>query len=131
MKGSCGSAATATGRALLERRIVQIEDVRAHRKNNGRKLCGWAISILSWGADGAPGSGDRVLALTRSEVRPFTDKQIELVATFADQAAIAIEMYGCSKVLKPAPANWRSRWKNCAPRKTVWFRPRNLPHSAS
>ena len=82
---------TAVGRALLEGRAVHIPDVRddseyvfdAQRFDSYRTIIG--VPMLR---EGIPIG---VLALTRSEVRPFTDRQIELVSTFADQAAIAIE----------------------------------------
>ncbi len=83
---------TATGRALLERRIVQIPDVLADPEytwTEAQRLGDFRTII------GVPMMRENVpigvLALTRSTVKPFTDKQIELVATFADQAAIAIE----------------------------------------
>ncbi len=40
-------------------------------------------------------------------------------------------MCGCSKAWKPAPANWRNRWRSCGPHRIVWYRPKNLLHSAS
>ena len=83
---------SAFGRALLEGRVVHIPDVLADSEYTyleGQRLGDYrtvlAVPMLR---EGVPIG---VVSLTRSEVRPFTDKQIELATTFADQAAIAIE----------------------------------------
>jgi GAF domain-containing protein len=83
---------SATARALLEGRVVHIPDVQAdpdYTFNEAQRLGDFRTII------GVPmlreGKAIGVIVMTRSEVRPFTDQQIELATTFADQAAIAIE----------------------------------------
>ena len=81
-----------TGRALLERATVHILDAQTdpeYKLSKVVKISGHHSMI------GTPllreGSPIGVFGLARFAVRPFTDKQIELLTTFADQAVIAIE----------------------------------------
>jgi len=77
---------------LLEGRIIHIPDVLTdpnYTFAEAQKLGGYRTAL------GVPlmreGTPIGVMSMNRSTVRPFTDKQIELLTTFADQAAIAIE----------------------------------------
>jgi len=83
---------SAFGRALLEGRVVHIPDVRAdpeYTQLDHQRLGDYrtVLAVPMLREDTPIG----VLILSRSEVRPFAEKQIELATTFADQAAIAIE----------------------------------------
>jgi len=80
-----------SGRAALEGRIVQVPDVLAdpeYAKHETQRVGGFRTVL------GVPllraGAAIGAVLLTRSEVEPFTQQQIDLITTFADQAVIAI-----------------------------------------
>jgi GAF domain-containing protein len=80
------------GRLSLEGRALQIPDVQVDPEYDFKAAAkiGGVRTML-----GVPllreGTPIGMIALSRKSVRPFTDKQVELVETFADQAVIAIE----------------------------------------
>jgi GAF domain-containing protein len=86
------SRGSIVGRTLLEGRPIHVHDVQIDPEYD----LGGIVAIGSYHTIlGVPllreGVPIGVIVLTQSIIRPFTDKQIELVETFADQAVIAIE----------------------------------------
>src|SRR5262249_11110096 len=82
------------GRAVIDRRTIQVVDMLAEADEypESRKS---ALQVGYRTALAVPlvhaGEAIGVILIRRAEVRPFTERQIELVDTFADQAVIAIE----------------------------------------
>ena len=81
---------TLIGRAAMTRQVVQIEDAWSDPLYEQKAVAGVGRSMM-----GVPlmreGEPICVIGLSRSRVDSFTQREIELVTTFADQAVIAIE----------------------------------------
>jgi GAF domain-containing protein len=82
---------TMSGRVELERRVVHIPDVLQDAEYTyleGQRIQGFRLlGIPLLREDSLIG----IFIISRTRVEPFTDKEIELASTFADQAVIAIE----------------------------------------
>ena len=101
------------GRAIIEKRTIHVHDLDAERETEYPEIrpihgnrTALAVPLLR---EGTPIG---VINVRRTEVRPFTDKQIKLLETFADQAVIAIENVRLFKELQERNRDLTEAWSS-------------------
>ena len=86
--------ASMTGRAIVDRKTIHIHDIRAVESDFAdTKASAIPIGLRTMLATPLLREGAAIgaIGIRRTEVRPFSERRIKLLETFADQAVIAIE----------------------------------------
>ncbi len=129
------------GRAFLDRKPVHVRDLLSDegksfpdarelaRRRGGSEVVRSVLSVPLLRENESVGA----ILLRRTEVHPFSDKQIALLQTFADQAVIAIGNVRMFEQVqeRTKELSFRFRWRSCAPRRIALFRRRSSPRSGS
>jgi GAF domain-containing protein len=116
------------GLATKQRRPVQVPDIREEPASAVNDI------ILREGYRGILVvpllRGEQVvgaLVVRRRTLGEFPQSTTELLQTLADQSVVAIQNARLYENVETPRANWRNRWRICAPRRTDWCRRRNWP----